>query len=433
MAAGSSGAGREVPRRSDRLLVTSVEAGATRRRAPAWDTGLVAASLFAFVVLGLPDGMLGVAWPSVRHGFGLPLAALGELLVALLIGYLCVTSITGRCLRRFGTGTVLLASAVAGSAGAALFATSPVWGGLVGAATLLGVAGGGVDAALNTVVALDGESRLMNLLHGCYGIGAACGPLVVTAALVATSTWRSAYVVLMVCEALLAVTWVVVRNRFPRFAPATDDTSREQPTAEQGRGTESGTLPVLRGMLVLSFGVFFFAAALEATVASWAASYLRGPVGLSAVWAGFAVFVFEAGLTLGRMAAAWLSPRWIPERIARLGIVGSVIGSAALWADVGPGATVLALAVLGFALGPVFPALMLLTPTRLGQRRAVHAVGWQLAAAAVGGVGVAAAVGVVLQAVGLGGFGPVLVVLALGLGSLVLASERKAAPLLAVA
>ncbi len=422
MAGGSSGAPREAPRRADGLIVTSVEERVTRRPEQVWSRSLVAASLLAFVVLGLPDGMLGVAWPAVRHGFGLPLAALGELLVALLIGYLCITSITGRCLRRFGTGKVLLASALSGTAGAALFASSPWWGGVVGAAALLGVAGGGVDAGLNTVVALDGESRLMNLLHGCYGIGAACGPLVVTLTLVATSTWRPAYIVLMVLEAVMAVTWVVMRNRFPRLPAVTDEPA--SPTAPTDRA--------LRGMLVLSFGVFFFAAALESTTASWAASYLRGPVGLSAVWAGLAVFVFETGLTLGRLVAAWVSPRWIPERIARFGIVGSVVGSAALWADLGPGATVVALGLLGFSLGPVFPALMLLTPVRLGQGTTVHAVGWQLAAAATGGVGVAALVGLVLQAVGLGGFGPVLVLLALVLGSLVLASERKAVPQLPV-
>lgn len=376
--------------------------------------------------------MLGVAWPAVRHGFGLPLAALGELLVALLVGYLCITSITGRCLRRFGTGTVLLASAVAGTAGAALFALSPRWAGVICAALLLGIAGGGVDAALNTVVALDGESRLMNLLHGCYGVGAACGPLVVTGAIVASSTWRPAYLVLMVLEAVLAVSWVVLRNRFPRSLLPSDDPVPSEGTASaavrpaprwrSGRG--------FRGMLALSFGVFFFAAALEATVASWAASYLRGPVGLSAVWSGLAVFVFEAGLTSGRMAAVWLSPRWIPERIARLGIAGCMIGSAALWADPGSGATVLALAVLGFSLGPVFPALMLLTPVRLGPKTAVHAVGWQLAAAASGGVGVAALVGVVLQVVGLDSFGPILVLLALVLGGFVLVSEKKAGPVL---
>jgi fucose permease len=412
--------------------VTSVAEPAissTRTTGRAWGTDLVVASLLAFVVLGLPDGMLGVAWPAMRHGFGLPLAALGELLVALLVGYLCITSVTGRCLRRFGTGAVLLASAVAGTAGAGLFALSPWWGGVVCAAGLLGVAGGGVDAALNTVVALDGESRLMNLLHGCYGVGAASGPLLVTAALVTTSTWRPAYLVLMGLEAALAVTWVALRGRFPRSLPAADDAVPDA-SADDG---ESGAVrrgANIRGALVLSFGVFFFAAALEATVASWAASYLRGPIGLSALWSGLAVFVFEAGLTLGRMGAAWLGSRWVPERVARVGIAGSLIGSVVLWVDFGPGATVVALGVLGFSLGPVFPALMLLTPVRLGPQTAVNAVGWQLAAAATGGVGVAAVVGVVLQAVGLDGFGPVLVVLALTLGSFVLVSERKSAPVL---
>src|SRR4051812_21106320 len=106
--------------------------------------GLTAGCLFSFVALGLPDGMLGVAWPALRHGFGQPLASLGELLIASLCGYLAVSSTAGWTLRRFGTSAVLITSAAVGCAGAGLFAVTGWWSGLVAGALLLGAAGGGL-------------------------------------------------------------------------------------------------------------------------------------------------------------------------------------------------------------------------------------------------------------------------------------------------
>jgi fucose permease len=401
-------------------------AATVRSRPPRAD--LVAAPLFSFVVLGLPDGMLGVAWPVLRHGFGQPLAGLGELLIASLCGYLAVSSTTGWALRRFGTVAVLLGSAVAGCAGAGLFAVTRWWAVLVAAAVLLGAAGGGLDAALNTVIALAGRARMMNLLHAAYGVGAALGPLVVTAA-VAAASWRAAYGVLFALEVILAAVWVGLRRA---FSPAFSAVPRRPPQADGSRRrpwkrATGPRVPPFRMLLIISLAVFFFYTGLEVAVASWAASYLRGPGGLSTALSGLAVFAYWIGLTAGRMGAAGLGTRLSAENAARAGVAGGIAGSAVVWANIAPAVTVAGLVIIGLSLGPIFPALVTLTPGRLGESTAVTAIGWQMAAASAGGTSLSALTGVVLQLTGLATFGPVLVLLAVALGCLILLVERAAA------
>lgn len=388
-------------------------------RSPA---GLITGCLFAFVVLGLPDGMLGVAWPALRHGFGQPLASLGELLIASLCGYMAVSSTAGSTLRRFGTSALLTASAVTGCAGAGLFAAARWWPGLLAGALLLGAAGGGLDAALNTVVALAGQTRLMNVLHAAYGVGAALGPLSVTAAL-AASSWRAAYAGLFALEAVLAGAWIALRGAFPPL-PGHDGRAcrlrqpRLPPTARAGRR--------LRPAVWLSLAVFFCYTGLEVAVASWSASFLRGPGGLSAAMAGFAVFGYWGGLTAGRIGAAGLGSRLPAQHAVWAGVAGGIGGGAAVWANITPATTVAGLVLLGVSLGPVFPALVNLTPGRLGDALAVRAIGWQVAAAGVGGTSLSALAGVLLQVTGLSSFGPAVIVLAIALGCLNILVERAA-------
>lgn len=432
-----SAAGRTVATRDRRRrlshprLLPTVTAGAASRTSRS-GLGPAAGSLFAFVVLGLPDGMLGVAWPSLRAGFGQPLGSLGELLLASLAGYLAITITAGAALRTLGTSALLMAAAVAAAAGAALIAAAPAWGVVVPGALLLGTAGGALDAALNTVVSLNRRPTLMNLLHASYGVGAALGPLLVTAALAAGSAWRGAYAALAILEVVLLAVWMASRRSIPpvprghdreKPAPPEVPLPAEPPAASRSSAPRPALpapppAPSLRPpdwrrlLLPLSLALFFCYTGLEASVGSWAASYLRGSLGLSAALSGVAVFLYWTGLTAGRLAAAGLGPRVSAQTAAWMGASVSLAGAVLVWLGASAWVTVAALPVIGLGLGPIFPALMTLTPSRLGRSLAVHAVGWQLAAAGIGGAGVSALLGVVLQAAGLSRLGPALTVLA---------------------
>jgi fucose permease len=381
---------------------------------------VVAGSLFGFVVLGLPDGMLGVAWPALRHSFHQPLGSLGELLLGSLAGYMVVTAITGWALRRMSTAEVLLVSAVVASAGAAVFVYARWWGALFVGVLLLGAAGGGLDAALNTAVALASRPRFMNLLHGAYGVGAALGPLVVTAAL-ALSSWRSAYGVLLAFEIILVLVWLSLRHRFSSLSGHSDRAVKHISFRTRALRDRK-----VRLLLALSLAVFFFYTGIEVSVASWSASFLRGPGGVSVRSAGITVFAYWISLTAGRFATAALGPRLSPASAVRAGVLGSILGAGILWLHVSDVADVVGLVVMGLSLGPIFPALVNLTPERLGRSAALDAVGWELSAAGVGGSGLSALVGVVLQLDGLRIFGAALMSLAVLFGCLNMLLDRMA-------
>jgi len=388
--------------------------GASSPRAPR--RGYAAGSLYAFVVLGIPDGMIGVAWPVLRHSFGQPLASLGELLLASLAGYLISTSAAGPVLRRDGAAVLLTGSAAAACAGAALYSAGAHWPLLVLGSLLIGAAGGGLDAALNAVAAVTGRTRFMNVMHACYGVGAGLGPLMVTVSLAAGSTWRTAYAALLVAEAALLVTWLAHRRSFPSLAAASGG----------GEPVAGGAARRRNGLVMLGLAVFCAYGGLEVGAANWLASFLRGPAGLSGTLAGLTVFLYYAGLTGGRLAAAWLVTRVAPRQTIWAGVAGAIVGAALIWAGLGLAVTAPAVTLLGVSLGPIFPALMNLTPGRLGASTAISAVGWQLGAGAAGASALSAGMGVALQAAGLGSFGPILVALALTLAGVNLLLERAA-------
>ena len=146
-------------------------------------------SLGTFIILGLPDGMLGTAWPAMRQSFGVPVGDLGLILLVNTIGSVAVAAFVGRLIQRLGVSALLAVAGTCAAIGGIGYAAAPGLWLVLAIGPLLGAAAGMMDGGLNTAVALTGRPRLLNLLHGFYGIGTAIGPLVVTAAILAGS-WR---------------------------------------------------------------------------------------------------------------------------------------------------------------------------------------------------------------------------------------------------
>ncbi len=383
---------------------------------------LAVLGLAGFVVLGLPDGMLGTAWPAMRHTFHQPLGSLGLILVFGTAGNLVTSMSTGRTLRRFGVGRLLVVAGLIAATGAVLLSVAAVWAMVLIGALVLGMAAGLLDTGLNTVVALSGRLRLLNMLHGAYGVGSAIGPLVVTAAILITS-WRPAYMLLIVLELLLAYGWWRTSSHWtPKVADDDSVAAVETTVTDDGPSRHVGLL------VGLGVGAFFFYTGLEVTAGQWAASFFRGPLRLSAGSAGPAVFAYWGALTAARFAIA--IPRQTPNPVLliRLGCLGGLVASAIIWWSPSTAAVIVGFALLGAVLAPVFPALVTLTPVRIGDARAQHAIGWQIAGANVGAAGISAVTGLILQHEGLRTLGPCLVVIAGALivcnGALELLSRR---------
>jgi fucose permease len=176
-------------------------------------------------------------------------------------------------------------------------------------------------------------------------------------------------------------------------------------------------------------GVFFVYTGLEVGAGQWEASFCRGHLNLSASATGLATFGYWGALTAVRIALALL-PRPVPPRlVVQYGSLLGVAAAAVIWWQPGTAVTVLAFVVLGGALAGVFPALVSLTPGRIGERRAQHVIAWQVGAAAAGGAGISALIGLIIGAGGLAVLGPSITVLAL----LLVASELVLSKLAPVA
>ena len=373
-------------------------------------------ALAAFVALGIPDGVLGVAWPSIRADVGRPVAALGVLLVAQTTGYLLAAAANGALVARLGTGRLLVSSAGVALVGFAAFTASGSWPAFVLASAAIGAAAGMVDAGVNAHVAVHHGRRAMGLLHASFGIGATVGPLLVTGLLGAGLGWRSAYGLIAVGQAVLLGSFVVTRRAW-RAAPGEKD--------EGAGGRPAPSRPGATAVLTLAS--FFVYTGLEIATGQWAFSLLTEERGVATTAAGLWVAAYWGGLTGGRLVLAAAAHRVAPSTLLGTAAAGAVVGTAVLWLDLG-GTGVLGLPLIGVSLAPVFPTLVSLTPERLGAARAAHAIGYQLAAAGVGAAALPGAIALVIGDGGLEALGPSLAALAVALTALLAAAQLAARP-----
>lgn len=342
---------------------------------------LVVLSFVGFVSLGLPDGLLGVAWPSMRRAYDVPLDALGGYLIAAIAGYLLASITSGRVVGRLGVGLVLALSCLVTAASLLGIAAAPVWAVVVGLGLTAGLGAGAIDAGLNAYAALSFSPRLMNWLHASYSIGVTIGPALLGALFDAGLTWRWGYGIVGTAQVGLGLAFLMTLGRWkPAAAPA----PAPEPSHEPGTPATVGR----RMVLALGAGLFFAYTGLELTVGGWAYSLLVEARAMDAGPASLAVSTFWGALAVGRVLFGIVANRLDPTQLVRGCIGGMLAGAMLVWLDLGAGPTMFGLGLIGFAAAPVFPALVSATPARIGTREAVgtiDAVGIQVSAAALGG------------------------------------------------
>ena len=370
-------------------------------------------SLGTFIIVGLPDGMLGTAWPAMRQSFGAPVGDLGLILLANTLGSVVIAAFVGRLIQRLGVSALLAVAASCAALGGLGYAAAPGLWLILAIGPLLGAAIGMIDGGLNTAVALTGRPRLLNLLHGFYGIGTALGPLIVTAAIL-TGSWRPAYLFLAALDLAAAALWVLQHRRVPPpgapRAPSGTDTGQETDVTDPAAAWSRRRLV---SVLALGLIVFFVYTGLEVSAGQWETSYLRGHLNMSASSAGLASFGYWGALTAVRIGLALPARPVPPRRVIGWGLAVSVVAAALIWWQPDTAVTVAGFVILGAALAGVFPALIAITPQRIGERRAQHAIAWQVGAAAAGGSGISALLGLLIDTNSLAILGPALLSLAL--------------------
>lgn len=338
-------------------------------------TLVVVLAFVAFVSLGLPDGVLGVAWPSIRTTFQLPISRIGQLLAMGTSGYLLSSFFAGQVIRVLGIGRVLLVSSLLATTALAGFALASVWWLVVGMAFFSGLAGGAIDVGINTFAAARFSARTVNWLHAFWGVGATTGPLLVTAVLAAELSWRAGYAILAGALGLLSVLFLTTLPMW-RLGAAL-------PGRHEEKGASLGE--ALRHPAVwLHATLFFVYAGVESTAGQLLYSLFTESRQINREVAGVVVGAYWAALTAGRIVFGQLATRMRRQVVLRMGMILAPVGVLLVSWRAAPGASFVGAILLGFAIAPVFPTLISVTPRRVGKRFAAHAVGFQIAAAAIG-------------------------------------------------
>jgi fucose permease len=368
-----------------------------------------AIAFVGLVLLGLPTGMLGIAWPSMRASLDAPFAGLGLLVAAMTLPQFAASAASGILRERLGTIALILASVVAAAGGLAIFAMASGWWATILASLVLGCGLGLLDAAANTEAALRGDIRFMGALHGAWAIGASLGPPLVGATLVASDSWRAAYVVAAVLFALLGVAAYAVRS--------------DLSAAPELQAEASGERSIGR-TVILACALMFVYVGIEVGAGQWTYTRFTADASLTEGLAGLAVFLYWSALAGGRIALALAGDRVGPARLLDLSVFGALAGTLGFWVLPPPLAALVALPLVGMALSVFVPVLLYLTPRRIGSAAAPRAIGYQVAATMIGGATLPAVVGLLMQSIGVAVLGPCLVTMAAVLAGLHVVATR---------
>jgi fucose permease len=372
--------------------------------------GLILLAFVAYVSLGLPDGLLGVAWPSMKRDFALPLDALGALLVSVTIGYLASSFFGGRLMAHMRLGALLAASTFAAGAALMGYAVAPGWWTVVAIGVVAGLGGGGIDVALNTYVASNHGEGMMQWLHASYGVGATLGPLVMTMAINSLNSWRWGYVIVGGLQLALSISFVLTVSLWEQnkgVSHAAPQQRADRPSDYNTSMTETLRQPGVW----LSMFLFFVYMGIEFTLGSWAYTLLTESRGVSPRLAGLWMGGYWAIFTVGRILAG-LYTRRISQRTLVIGSLLAALAAAALLAaDVAGPLNLFAVTIIGLAIAPVMPALISGTAGRVGNRYAANTIGIQIAAMGAGAAVIPSITGVIAQRLSLEAIPPFLIVL----------------------
>lgn len=402
-------------------------------------TSLVILVFLSYISLGLPDAVNGVAWPAVRQTFDQPISALWALLATSTVGYLLASFTSAAVVNRVGVGWVLSGSSALIVLGMAGYALSPTWAVMAAFGLLAGMGGGSIDAAMNVYAATHFRPKLVTWMHACWGIGATVGPLLMTFAIATMRQgegdgWRWGYAALGAVIAVMLVGFLSTLKRWDDNGVAASGGSvsvadavtahHDMPVGAQPPASDivsdpsaqpsPGLWDVLWRWKVWSgIVVFFLYTGLEAAVGAWTPSLLAEGRGFGEAAAGTAVAIYWASLTGGRLVIGSFANRVSVASILLVSTIAAPLAIALLWLSSSYAVNVVGLAILGFALAPMYPLWITQTPIRLGKAMATHAIGFQVSSAYLGMTLIPATMGFMIRWMGFEVTGPALFAVAM--------------------
>jgi len=331
----------------------------------------------SFISLGLPDSLLGSAWPSMYGELGVPVSFAGVVSTIIAGGTIISSFFSDKIIRKLGTGKVTAISVAMTAIALFGFSVSTQFWMLCVFSIPYGLGAGSVDAALNNFVALHYEARHMSWLHCFWGIGATVGPYIMGAYLTGGATWNSGYRMISLLQMALTAILLFTLPLWKEEKAAGGESEKAQKVLKTGEILKlSGAKAALLS--------FFCYCALEATCGLWAASYMVMHRGISSETAATWASLFYLGITIGRFLCGFISMKLGDKNMIRLGQGFMAAGVILLLFPGADGLVFAGLILIGLGCAPVYPCLIHETPENFGADQSQALIGMQMACAYVG-------------------------------------------------
>ena len=339
---------------------------------------LLALIYVCFISLGLPDSLLGSAWPVLHAEISVPVSFAGIISTTIFAGTITSSLFSDKLLRRFGAGKVTAVSVVMTAVALFGFSVSRAFWMLILWAIPYGLGAGGVDAILNNYVALHFKAQHMSWLHCMWGLGASVSPYIMSFSLIKLSSWNYGYLIVSGIQIVLSA---VIFISLPLWKSGAESDGEE---AEAGQIKSLSFKEIFSISAALPCFLTFFAyCSLELTTSLWASSYLVQKWAFAPEAAAGYASMFYIGITLGRFANGFLAMKKSDRFLIRMGLLIIAVGIALLFVPVSTAALV-GFIVIGLGCAPVYPCIIHMTPDVFGKDKSQAIIGVQMAFAYTG-------------------------------------------------
>ncbi len=345
---------------------------------------LLAIIYLAFISLGLPDSLLGSAWPEMHQALGVEISAMGIVTTLISVGTVISTLISDRLARRFSTQTIVVTSVALTAVGLFGFSLSPSFPVLCIFSIPYGLGAGSIDAALNNYVALHYTSRHMSWLHCFWGVGTVVSPYVMSFALGTELGWAGGYRMVGGLQVLIFIALVVTLPVWKKVSHKTESGSEEDENTEKAPESVGlfGALKI-KGVPQVLLGFLGYCAA-ESTVMVWASTYFFEAKNTTEEVAAALGSLFFIGMTVGRFISGFVSDRVGDKNMIRIGMGISAVGVITVALPLGEALAIAGFLLIGLGFAPVYPSIIHSTPKSFGKENSQAIIGIQMASAYLG-------------------------------------------------
>lgn len=337
--------------------------------------GLLLALIYlSFISLGLPDSLLGSAWPVLHNDIGVPMSWAG-IISMLISGSTIVSSLlSDRMVKKLGYGMITALSTLLTVVGLIGFSASNSFFALVLCAVPYGLGAGGVDAVLNNYVAVHYKAQHMSWLHCFWGVGASVSPYIMSFSLVRLNSWSKGYLIVAVIQAVVTALLFVSLPLWKKSS--VNEKNAAKPLKLKEIFAIVGAVPC--------FITFFCYCALELSASLWASSYLVQTKGVTPATASAFASLFYIGITAGRAVNGFLAMRFSDKRLIRMGEIIIAVGLVMMLLPFGKWFALAGFIVIGLGCAPIYPCIIHMTPSIFGADKSQAMIGVQMAFAYIG-------------------------------------------------